>query len=155
MSDKGNEFAAFHAARQHPKPETRAEALTIIKHRNLLLRLINESPYDDSRLGAIKKIEVMDFRRAKPEEPALYFRLAMNEPNAEIRMIAAKLINPADRDKLTGSAYADVRLTVALISSSRETLHRLLLDKDEKVRQQAEQSLKKKGLQNTRPHSIN
>ena len=155
MSDKGNEFAAFHTARQHPKPEKRSQALAIIKRRNLLLRLITASTYDDSRLGAIRKLETMDTRKAKPEELRLYFRLAMEEPNREIRTIASKLIDPSERDKLTGSVYPDMRLMVALMTSSWETLLRLLVDSDEGVRRQAEKSLGKRGLQHTRPHSVN
>lgn len=155
MSEKTNEFAAFHIARQNPKADKRAQALAAIKRRGLLIRLLKEGQYDDARLGAINKLEKLDTRKAKTEELTLYFHLAMQEPNREIRMIASKLIDPADRDKLTGSAYADVRLTVALMSSTRETLHRLLVDPDQNVRKQAEKSLDKRGLQNARPHSIN
>lgn len=154
--NNNKEFKAFCTAKLNPKPHMRQEALGLVNRRSLLIRLVVETEFPDTRLGAMRKLNKLDEHKAKPEEHAFYLKLALNEQMTEIRLIAAKRIHPADRDKLANSAFADVRFTVAQMTSSRDTLLRLILDTDSKVRTEAEKSLKKKGLQESnRPHSVN
>ncbi|MCE9586094.1 hypothetical protein K8R04_02110 [Candidatus Uhrbacteria bacterium] len=156
MPSRDKEFRAFLKAKLDPLPEKRQEAITKINRRGLLMRLVRETDFPDSRLGAMKRLDTFDLRKASPEEKAFYLKIALNENVTEIRLIAAKRIDSADRDKLTGSAFADVRLMVALNTSSRDTLLRLLLDPDTAVKTMAEKSLRKNGLQeSSRPYSVN
>lgn len=156
MSAKDDEFKAFHVAKINPKPEKRKEALEKVKRRGLLIRLVNESEFPDSRLSAMKKLNVLDPGKATPEERAFYLKLALKESVTEIRHIAAKHVDPTDRDKLTGSAYADIRLMLAQMTSSRDVLMGLLVDKNVAVAAMAEKGLRKRGLQGSaRPHSVN
>lgn len=156
MTAKDDEFKAFHVAKINPKPEKRKEALRKVKRRGLLTRLVNESEFPDSRLNAMKKLDTLDPRKASPEERAFYLKLALKESVTEIRHIAARHVDPTNRDKLTGSAYADIRLMLAQMTSSRDVLMRLLVDKDPAVVAMAEKGLRKRGLQESaRPYSVN
>lgn len=142
--NNNKEFKAFCTAKLNTKPHMRLEALGLVKRRSLLIRLVLETEFPDTRLGAMRKLDALDQRKAKPEEHAFYVRLAMNEQMTEIRLIASKRVHPAERDKLASSAFADVRLMVAMMTSSRDTLLRLIIDPDQAVRNAAEKGLKNK-----------
>lgn len=156
MPSRDKEFRAFMVAKLNMKEEKRKEAITKIVRKGLLMRLVLECDFLDVRLGAMRKLDTYDIRKTTGEEHTFYLKLALNEKVTEIRHIASKRLDPADRNKLTSSPFADMRLTVAQMTSSREILLRLIIDSDEQVRTAAERSLKKKGLrENTNPHSIN
>ena len=156
MPSRDKEFWAFMVAKLNMKEEKRKEAITKIVRKGLLMRLVLECDFLDARLAAMEKLDTYDIRKTTGEEYAFYLKLAMNEKVAEIRRIASNRLDPADRNKLTGSPFADMRLTVAQITSSRDTLIRLLVDPDEQVRATAEKSLKKKNLrEDIDPRSIN
>ena len=156
MPSRDKEFRAFMVAKMNVKEEKRKEAITKIVRKGLLMRLVLECDFLDARLAAMEKLDTYDIRKTTGEEYAFYLKLALNEKVAEIRRIASNRLDPADRNKLTGSPFADMRLTVAQITSSRDTLIRLLVDPDEQVRATAEKSLKKKNLgEDIDPRSIN
>jgi hypothetical protein len=157
MSAKSTkELAAFHEAKENKSPEKRRDAIVKITRKGLLMRLLVEGRFNDARLAALRKLAVRDSRSSTAEEFKLYLDLSLNEKDPEIRQLCARRVDLSDRDKLANSAFSDVRLFLAQTTSSRDILLRLLMDKNPNVRNEAEKSFSKKGLQpHSGPHSVN
>jgi hypothetical protein len=156
MPSRDKEFRAFLIAKLNVSPEKRLAAIAKITRKGLLMKLVIECDFLDMRLGAMKKLNTYDINKTTGEEHAFYLKLTMCEKVTEIRHIASQRLDPTDRNKLVSSPFADMRLTVAQMTSSRDILLRLVIDPDPQVSATAERSLKKKGLQESaNPHSIN
>jgi hypothetical protein len=157
MSEKSTEqLNAFHVAKADKSADKRKEAFTKITRKGLLLRLVVEGQFKDMRVAALKKLDAHAHKDSSPEEFKVYLEHALREKDTEIRMLCARRIDLRDRAKLMSSQYADVRQFLAHTTSSQETLLLLLMDSDQKVRQEAEKSLNKKDLrENSRPYSVN
>ncbi|GEM_PF-3481963 len=157
MSEKDKEFRAFHTAKINPDPEKRRTAFNKVSRRGLLLRLVAESEYRDSRLYALNKLAQHRPKNLtlQEQEHALYLKLAQNDRDPEIRAIVMRRVSIEDRNKLISSAHPDVRFHLAQTTTWREGLLQLLLDEDKNVRREAEKSLKKKTLLPARPYTLN
>lgn len=151
-----NQYRAFKQAKLNTQPEVRKLALARIDRRGLLIRLVLESEFQDSRLGAMQRLATFNVHNATPQELEFYLKLALKEKVTAIRVIAANRVYPGDRDKLVESVFPDVRLMVAQMTSSRDVLRRLVMDPDAAVKATAEKSFSKKDLQeNFDPFSVN
>lgn len=155
MTERDKEFRAFHIAKLNPSRDKRKTAFMKITRRGLLMRLVNESEFRDVRLASLERLNTRELRKTSPEEQAFYLKLALNDRDPQVRMTSVTRIDPSSRNKLINSAHADVRIYLAQTTTWREGLLRMLLDKDPEVKAEAEKSLNKTGVQNTREFSVN